>query len=240
MKRLWIAAMLYACGASAQPQLVGWHSGGPLNMSLPTCYQKAQNALRAAGFTNITPNQGWYVGSYNASVHAVIYCVRVGQQVLADAAVAGLPGYAPAAMTARDIVRDCMEGTRNCDGATIPPVTSSPSAGNPPAQANPPPAPAGPDMMGTWLTSGSFGASLWRLSDRRGNSYTAQQLDWGQAAGTAVTTGNTVEIRWRTVEGWEGVETWNLATGQGYSVMTVTKDGTPPGRRTDYSVRRSQ
>jgi hypothetical protein len=89
------------------PELPGWFSQTPLQMSKTQCFETAINALRSVGLTNQTTEKGWSVHGTNYNVRAGISCVSCGNGVHVSVVVAATHGY-PEANSLRDRLRDFM------------------------------------------------------------------------------------------------------------------------------------
>lgn len=89
----WLLWPLFFCWSiilTAQtPWLLGWHSLKPMPMSQQVCFDKAVDALKAAGLENVETQEGWNTSATNSIIRAGISCVKVQEGILIDIAVAG-------------------------------------------------------------------------------------------------------------------------------------------------------
>ena len=74
---------------SQTPWLMGWHSLNPMPMSQQICFDKAVDALKAAGLENIATQEGWTASATSNIIRAGISCVKVQEGILIDISVAG-------------------------------------------------------------------------------------------------------------------------------------------------------
>ena len=57
------------------PGLAAWHSMNPMNLNRQACFDRAVQALRAAGLGNIQTQDGWNASGTNTHLHGAISCV---------------------------------------------------------------------------------------------------------------------------------------------------------------------
>lgn len=89
------------------PEMPGWHSQTPLQMSKTQCFNTAKNALNSVGLTIQSTLDGWSVHGTNYNVRAGISCISCGNGVHVSVVVATTHGYYKA-NSLRDRIRDYM------------------------------------------------------------------------------------------------------------------------------------
>ncbi len=100
------------------PQMAGWHSMTPLNFNLSVCHARAQAALLAAGFGNLTTQDGWTATATSQRLRASISCVEINGRSLVDIVVAAPNQFGAAATSMRDRLKDAMLGRASPDIGT--------------------------------------------------------------------------------------------------------------------------
>jgi hypothetical protein len=99
------------------------------------------------------------------------------------------------------------------------------------AQATPAATPGTVDLTGEWQSNTkNAGTAKWRFTSEGGGRYKVQQEGFGNAAGTAVVTGNRLRVDWRTWNGYVGYDDYTFHPGgdhaAGMSYVTASPNGT--------------
>lgn len=88
------------------PELVGWHTKKPFQVSFDNAFQKAKEAIGASTLDNKQTHDGWLVTGNSDHLRAAISCVQVAEGVMINVQVAAANNHETDALIMRDFLKN--------------------------------------------------------------------------------------------------------------------------------------